>query len=169
MQSETSRQVAPLKLIVICAALCALSACAPAADQLEIEHEDGYKVSVKTNGQEQKNFDQERVHRVTVSPQEIARATKSMPAKVDLPFTVQTERDLRGRASGLRVTAVQSGGALGVAKGDILTSVGFTMTKSEKDLAKIYQELKTTKQSSLTLLRDGQYHKILYYADASSR
>ncbi|MCB0324678.1 MAG: hypothetical protein KDD69_13945, partial [Bdellovibrionales bacterium] len=52
---------------------------------------------------------------------------------------------------------------IGLQENDVLTAVGIRLVKRNQDLQALFADLQRDKQATLTLERNGQPHKILYY------
>ena len=158
--SEFSESFLMKLLLILLVCLC--SACAGRAKP-EVERlGEGYKVSVRTGGQDVSNFSEQLVHRILLSRSDFDSLVKDWPQ--GLPFTSKSEYDMRGNPSGLRITKVGSkqGPHLGLQQKDLVTAVGTTHTFTTRDMWQLFRELSISREATLTLVRQGKPHKILY-------
>ncbi len=162
------------KLLLASCCLFSFSACAllqpKSSSELQHKRTGEFKVSVSTDGEDVSNFKTPLVHRVSVTPQELRRYLSAERNALVLPFQARKVRDLKGGVKGIRVVKIISGKrtALGLLENDLLTAVGRKHLSGLQDLGKLFSQLQTEKQASLTLEREGKPHKILYYLDAAS-
>ena len=125
-----------------------------------------FHVSVNTNGRELKNFEEPLVHRIILSQVELELLKATPQNKLQLPFQGAKEFDNNGKISGLRVVQLDPLSklpTLGLQNDDIVTAVGLKLVSETSDLIELITSLQNTKQGSITILRAGIPHKILYY------
>jgi S1-C subfamily serine protease len=125
-----------------------------------------YKVSVRTNGAAVTNFNQELVHRVPIPEAAAKTGQRTPPGKGRLPFSAKAEKDQFGKIAGLRVTQVDAkappGAAFGLKNGDLVTAVGKKLATSPSDFRIIYEDILSKREASITVLRKGSPHKLLF-------
>lgn len=162
------------KLVFCVCSVFLLSSCAflqpdPSSD-FQQKRSGEFKVSVSTDGEQVSNFRTPLVHRVSVSPRELRAYLSEDRQALVLPFQARRVRDLKGGVKGIRVVKILSGkrSALGLIQNDLLTAVGRQHLSGLQDLGTLFTVLRTEKQASLTLEREGKPHKILYYLDSAS-
>ena len=127
-----------------------------------------FRVSVSANGAPVKDFNEQLIHRVIVNKKDLVLLSTSSVAG-SVPFTGKSERDHFGEIAGVRLTEIRTAKVLptlGLQDGDLLTAVGKKHTTSLDDLKQLAIDLiagsATEKRASLTLIRRGRPHKILY-------
>jgi hypothetical protein len=123
-----------------------------------------FQVTVKSDGKEVKDSNASLIHRVTLSPTELAtvgRLTKPESGTIRL----KRESDNRGGTIGLRIqlASPEQAKLLGLQNNDIVTAVGKTGATKLRSLEPLVQGLQAKKSETLTLIRGGKPHKILYY------
>ena len=151
----------PWGVLFVCL-LFALTACTSKKPPQIERGGEGYKVSVKSDGKEVKNFSQQLVHRVSLSRSEFDALIDDWPK--GLPFNSKSEYDSRGKPSGLRITQMRSATSphMGLQKADLVTAVGTTHTYKTRDVWQLFRQLSISREATLTLVRQGKPHKILY-------
>ena len=135
------------------------------------KREGDFKVSVASNGKAVSNFNEQLVHRVTLSPAELKKVFVKPPKDIRLPFTAQKIFDGRGGIKGVKVTNFRANGgssSFGLEENDIVTAFGRNHAKSPSDFWLLYQELMKESTATVTLERKGQPHKILFFSGKPS-
>jgi hypothetical protein len=127
-----------------------------------------FRVSVSSDGQPVTDFTQKLVHRITLSKSDLKRLAQSSNSQ-SVPFKGNLERDQQGKIAGLRITEIRTPEVLptlGLEDGDLLTAIGKKQPRSLSDLAQLALELASLtakdKTSSITVVRRGRPHKIIY-------
>jgi hypothetical protein len=132
----------------------------------DIERTSGFQVSVHSNGREVKNFEQELVHRTTLSRQaliELQRYAKNETLTVP-------RKDERGGFEGLKV---RSGvprpilDTLGLRSGDVVTALGTRKVEPSSSFEEYLLAIGSLSDSSLTFERRGVPHKVIYSIEGS--
>ena len=146
------------------AAIISFFACSGSAPVLEPVG-DGYKVSVRTNGEEVPANSPALVHRVSVSePQYETLRDLHRDGNVLDVIRTRTERDRRGSVAGLRVLSVPSGrsreATLGLRQGDMITAFSTEHAQHPRELYQFIEQLREQQRVSMTVLRQGVPHKI---------
>jgi hypothetical protein len=130
--------------------------------------EDSYRVSIKSNGVEQKDFNQQLVHRLSVKSSELKLMSANGQENLLLPFSFESSLDLSGNLSGLKIKSTKTYpgvNSLGLQPGDLITAFGLVKPNGRSDFWKLFVDLNKDKQASITLQRAGRPHKILYYVE----
>lgn len=179
MRSFTCKTGNRVTLILV-GITCVLSAlgCAPSASSL-IERQPvvqpkptgEFKVSVAVDGKSVNDFSTELVHRMQVTPQEVKRLAATLPKRVNVPFGSVPEVSFTGDSVGFRLTPKRSSSeslTLGLRAGDVVTAINKTHPSSVLDFRELISSLQSDKRASITILRSGEPHKILYYLVSSS-
>ena len=125
-----------------------------------------YKVEVYTNGRKLERVESELVHRVELSHSDVDFITANNSSSVPFGVRAVKEKDAKGEQVGFRVTALPQKGAiydLGLKVGDIVTAIGQKTSPKSSDLTTLFPTLKNKGSASLTVMRSGVNHKILYY------
>ena len=150
-------------VILLNAVLLSICACS-SRPQPQIERQsDGYKVSVKSDGRQVSNYSQRLVHRVTLQSTDLLRLTENGPK--GLPFSAKTNYDNNGKPAGVRVVKVttdKNAPRLGLQPKDLITAVEKSHTNSTNDMWQLFKALQKHRKATLTLVRGGKPHKILY-------
>ncbi len=136
---------------------CSLSG---SSDEPVVERQGAMKVSVLSNGQPLKNFEQELIHRVELDGPGVVRL-EEFAAREKI---VTPKRDARGGLMGLKVRVglpPEILKSLGVAGGDVVTAFGVRRAKTESSLGEFVNALHKSPESSLTFERQGVPHKVL--------
>lgn len=108
------------------------------------------KVTVSTSGKEVDDFEQDFIHRVTISSNTVSQISRFSQ--------VQESFDQFGKCVGLKLLADLP--ELSMLKGDILTAIGKRVIKPG-DRFLILRNQISNGQSSITFLRSGRAHKTL--------
>jgi len=127
--------------------------------------ERNFKVSVSAGGAEIENFEQRLVHRVALTPQQLNILARRGPGTLNVPFGSIGEFDREGNSMGFRLVASRDPARypnLGLRAGDVITAVGKRRASSVKDLWDVFNAVREDGTASVTLIRDGSPHKILY-------
>lgn len=99
------------------------------------------------------------IHRVMVRKE-------SLPKQVqDLPFDFVPIEDSSGRIRGLMVrekVQIFTDSVMGLAKGDILTSVDRTPVQSLREMRQLVDSIRYKGQSTATIERRGEPHKLFF-------
>lgn len=123
-----------------------------------------YHVSVYSAGNEVKDFGDRLVHYVTLSPADVEKLISDKGEAI-LPFDGIMEVDHKGQPSGFRIEQAFDRGRterLGFREDDIVTAIGRTRSTSIADMDKFVQALRENREETITIIRDGQPHKLLY-------
>lgn len=123
-----------------------------------------FEVSVKADGKAVSNHEQKLVHRVELAQKDLDQVMSTWPERLNIPFSSEAEKDVRGDVVGLRLS--WSGSALptlGLQDGDVLTAVGKRHAQNLRDLSGVIFALENRELASVTIERQGQPHKLLYY------
>ncbi len=127
-----------------------------------------FKVSVVTDGHQVKDFSHDLVHRVSLTPGEVDRMIAAWPAGFHQVTSTREEYDTHGKFMGLKIVGPAGPGTtvriLKLVDRDVITAVGLNKVKSEKDLLVLFQELKKSGYSTMTIERGGMPHKYLFYS-----
>lgn len=127
-----------------------------------------YKVSVRTAGGDIQNFESELVHRIYYRAAEFSALQADWPASLHKNLKGTPEYDTLGKPMGVRIVATfgrTSKDLLGFKIGDLITAAGTTHVSSLDQLDVFLKQLSDKKLASITLVRNGQPHKILYYLE----
>lgn len=128
-----------------------------------IIREGEFKVSVKSAGEEVEDFQTSLVHRIVLS-EEIRKLSAA-----ELPFELSLQRDFSGGLQGIKV-GDKSGqekaslAVIGLLDRDVITAIGRNMAKDVSQLSAFLKVLPhlSQEESSMTLLRRGQPHKVIF-------
>ncbi|MCB0360406.1 MAG: hypothetical protein KDD44_12245 [Bdellovibrionales bacterium] len=127
-----------------------------------------YRVSVSSEGREVRNPEAQLVHRVRLTAVQASNLQTSWRKRPESIWSGTAERDSFGEPLGVRIEALVGDGAtgdIGWRAGDLITAVGKLHTISTTDVGVLFEQLATTGSASVTLIRDGVPHKILYYVE----
>lgn len=127
-----------------------------------------YKVSVRTDGGDIKNFETALVHRMYYKPAELDALKHDWPDSFSKQLKGTPEFDTLGKLMGVRIVATSGASSkemLGFKLGDLITAAGTTHIGSLDQLDTVLSDLSAKRQASITLVRNGQPHKILYYLE----
>jgi len=146
-----------------------VSACSTAKskspDPVTVEKVHNYNVSVSTDGKPVNDFDKRLVHDVVVPAGALAAIGKYQ-SSLEVVFVSEPELDLRGSVVGVRLLGSRSGldpmTTFGWLKNDVITAVGLRHVRRVADLGALITQLQQQQAATLTLIRDGAPHKILY-------
>ena len=125
-----------------------------------------YRVSVYSDGREVKNFSQPLVQRVTLSSQDLLRFLSLRPEGFSQVFQTKVERDRSGSVRGFRLVAATEPSdyaRFGLQPGDIVTAIGAKRAESVSDFSELFSGLRARGRSSMTLERNYQPHKVIFY------
>ncbi len=128
--------------------------------------ESEFKVRVVSGGEVQRDLEQELVHRVELSKEDIRTALRSWPTSLQIPFSGKVQRDAQGELIGVNLSATTQTSMLprlGLEDNDLLTAVGKKRAESIKDLYFLFEALADKNFASVTVQRNGKPHKILYF------
>ena len=127
----------------------------------EMQRSGGFEVKVKANGHEVKNFEQDLIHRITLSREVLAELQHySRVEEIAIPG-----KDGRGTFQGLKVRKAVPPNILqnlGLQSGDVVTAFGIRNVQSDMSFMEFLLSLDALDDSSLTFIRKGQAHKVLY-------
>lgn len=125
---------------------------------------DGYQVKVTSNGRVVDDFEQRLVHRVDLPKQSALQMHQAIRQRKSLPFRANIERNLQGSISGARLQPPNSRvfELLGLLPQDLVTAVGKTQIRSLGDLQLLFSSLADSNEVSMTFIRKGRAHKLLY-------
>lgn len=162
--------------LLLAVALLNLSACSflgstdPVLEPVPAAKRDGqFKVSVSTDGKPVEDFKQPLVHRIRVRPAELRSISGAQGKAMSLPFNAKRVIDLQGKIKGIRVLNVRppyGTQVLGLQNNDLITAVGLRHVDHPNDFSLLFNQLRSEKQATMTLERDGKPHKILYYLES---
>lgn len=149
-------------LIGLSISLLTLNSCSfSSSPNPEIQRRGAFEVKVKSNGKEVKDFQQDLVHRKELSRGVLAELQDySKKAEITFPH-----KDANGNFQGLKVkkaTPPNVLSALGLLAGDVVTAFGMKRVEPDMSFMEFLLSLDALDDSSITLLRKGQAHKVLY-------
>ena len=124
-----------------------------------------YKVSVAVDGKPVETFREKRVHYMQLSPNDLRALGRHLPKRVNVPFGSVPEISAAGEMVGFRVVAKPGASramTMGLQEGDVVTAVNTAHVTSILDLKKLITALNNDKRASMTFLRNGEHHKILF-------
>ncbi len=163
------RQIIKAVIVVVVVSI-ELAGCAGLSKKSEDDSK--FKVSVQSSGKPVKDFSTPLVHRITVSKYDFNRYTRSkVGGKPEILTTFQPVHTAGPKSPvyGLKLIAVSGatgGSALGLQLNDIVTAVGPDHVVKSSDFQQLFQHLLKDKTVSVTLMRGGKPHKIIYYLDS---
>lgn len=130
---------------------------------------DPARFSVSVNGEPAAAYNSPLVHRVSMTERQLALLLPG-PRGLILPFTGTVHRDGAGAIMGVQLSGMRTGNypVLGLREGDIITAVNTTPARQIEDISELLHTLRAQRTASMTLLRTGRPHKILYYLEAGS-
>lgn len=147
-----------------------LAACAPSGSRQVMPSQPlpdrSFRVSVESGGKPIENFEENLIHRITLTDKDVDTALASPSGGLNLPFELTRELDSTGAIKGLRVVSIQPGRgslALGFRRGDVVTAVNKIHLKQPSELRTVFESMRERKLVSITLERAGVPHKILLY------
>jgi len=161
------------RIVLLLTLVVLLVGCAAKKPQpkLELVRSKGeYKVFVTSDGKTVDDFSIELIHRISLTRQEFGQYMKDWPKTLPLPFASRNEKDSRGNPSGVRIVQVNKKAGLhglGLQRNDLVTAVGTKHTYTSQDMWLLFKLLGEQQRATLTLVRDGKPHKILYSLDDS--
>ena len=124
-------------------------------------------VQVSMGGQKITDLDKQLIHRIEISSRTLDLLKPEGSNGLRLPFLVKKEVDQRGLVMGLKVFRSKEGPLsledLGLQERDLLTAIGTKLLTSAKDFELFVKILRNKRELSMTLERDFQPHKIIYY------
>ena len=137
------------------------TACSLSSAPNDIQHTGNFEVTVRSNGREVKNFNQELVHHLTMSRSSLAELQDySKREAIATP-----RRDSRGAFQGLKVrsqvprTVLQE---LGIMPGDVVTAFGTKKVEADMSFEEFLLSFDALDEASLTFERKGEAHKVIY-------
>lgn len=141
-------------------ALLFLTGCSSSAPH--IEQTGNYKVTVVSDGEEVKDFNNALVHRITLSDFqiEIMKEKFNQPEKIKL----KNEKSLAGDIVGVFPISsdVQLFRQLAFERGDVLTAVNRQRITAESFAKLFFESLKQNQETTMTIQRRGIPHKLIY-------
>lgn len=146
-----------------------ISSCAKTSEQRNYQIRQTGNVSVKVSmgGERVTDLEKQLVHRIEISAKKLDLIKAEGSAELHLPFLLKKEIDQRGLVMGLKVFQSKNSlltlEDLGLKERDLLTAIGTKILTSAKDFELFVKILRNRGELSLTLERDFQPHKILYY------
>jgi len=132
----------------------------PKPEPMIIEEQGGFRVSVKSNGREVKDFESDLVHHVLLNSGKVAEAKTELRA-----VSAQDAVDQFGKRYGFRISG--SSDTLGLRPRDIVTATGKKSAPTLEDLVTLVGTLpKGTAEAgeapiSFTFDREGRPHKTI--------
>lgn len=163
-------------LFVVCVISFSCAACAKPKYRIEapnshtdrksvIESSGEYEVTVSANGKQVKNHGRKLVHYVGIGRGDVDRiATSGQSGKFSAAGLVP-EVGPDQKVAGLRVGQPRDQlelSRLGLQPGDLITSFGMQHPSTEGSAIEFYRSIGDSKSASLTLLRQGEPHKVFY-------
>lgn len=148
-----------LLLFCLTFASCGLLSSSP--EPGEIERSGHFEVKVKANGKEQRNLQETLIHRRDLDAETLS-AVQSFSQRTEI---AEPRKDRQGGLYGLKVKkglpppVTQ---ALGLEAGDIVTAFGAKRVEADMSFMEYLLSLGALEESSVTLLRRGVPHKVLY-------
>lgn len=149
--------------------LLALTSCTKTVERrnYQIQSTGNIDVQVSMGGEKIADLEKQLVHRIEISPEKLDLIKAEGSTDLRLPFLLKKEVDQRGLVMGLKVfqskNELLSLEDLGLKERDLLTAIGTKLLTSAKDFELFVKILRNKGELSLTLERDFQPHKILYY------
>ena len=142
-----------------------LSSCATSTPKRKAQSpKRNYQISVKAGGTDLVNFEQQLVHRIEITRNELQSILITWPESLNLSFRSIGEYDKLGQAVGIKIidSSLNSSSAnLGLKSGDIVTSIGRKLPTSTRDFWPLLNELKQTGTGDISISRNGRANKIL--------
>lgn len=125
---------------------------------------DDFEVQVSAAGREVKDFQQPLVHRMTLSQDRVRFLHVDVIQRRALPFNAKVELDRRGVVSGVKIFPPKSlvAGELGIESLDLITAVNTKPVRALGDMQLLFKTLDEEKSATMTVIRRGQPHKLLY-------
>ena len=139
-------------------------ACSPTGPVLERDNGD-LKIQVKSGGKVVKNPETELVHRIDLSENDLNPVLTGSSKLKALGFKAKILRDAQGGISGILLdlrAENQNTQRFGLQHGDLVTAISGKLIGSEDDLETMFQQLQEQQKLSVTVMRDGEPHKLLY-------
>lgn len=125
-----------------------------------------FRISVAAQGEAVENPQQKLVHYIGLTSAQLERFTASDGVGLGSSRMVRVEYDARGEPAGLRVLrggAKGDLGILGLEEDDLLTAFGKKSASSPEDFRQFCRGLLQRQRDSMTILRRGVPHKLLYF------
>ena len=123
-----------------------------------------FEVTVTAQGDAVVQPERQLVHRITLSRGQLQELARMWPKKA--PVIAELENDQFGVVLGLRVTAVldpSHSSLLGLRLGDLITAIGKEHANQRQGMLMLLDTLAKVDKETLTLVREGQPHKIFYH------
>jgi general secretion pathway protein C len=157
-------------IIVSAVSITLLSACAlsqrdPAVEASPAARPHRFRVSVASGGKVVENPSDELVHRVAITPANMRAIINSSKDQGKVPLNGRAEYDNRGKPMGLRILQLNresSLSSLGLKEKDLVTAIGPRLVSEPQHILYLFDDLRKSKRSSMTIERSGKPHKILY-------
>lgn len=154
-----------MKKIKIIISLLIFTSCSSSINRRESLSDMHVKVSV--DGKSVDDIEQQLIHRVELKSAKVNLIKSGEGEQLNLPFLLKKEIDHRGLVMGLRV--IERGNKdlsindFGLRDKDLITAIGTKLVASAKDFELFVDVLKGRGEISVTVEREFQPHKIMYY------
>lgn len=133
------------------------------------ERTSGFQVAVYSDGKEVESTNQRLVHYFQVPAQVLSIVSREPNNGLNFAYSGETLKDSHGQIAGVKLKQKNDAyklPTLGLRPEDVVRAVGKRPTKSEQDLRYLITLLESERSATLTLTRQGEPHKILYYLDS---
>jgi len=127
-----------------------------------------FEVTVSENGKKVSDLSKQLVHRIGFSASELEDIFGTNSSEMEQSLSLRTQLDHLRRVTGLEVSGegrklTDEARELGLMNGDLVTAVGLSRVKNTVDFWQMYESLKKQGSATITLQRQGDAHKILYF------
>jgi type II secretory pathway component PulC len=142
-----------------------LTSCASRKFHNNLKHQE-YQVSVVSDGEPVKDFEQKLVLRVELPESVLDKINPPNSEIVNIPFNLTSKLDEFGEPMGVLLasqgTTVKNN-PLKLVEDDLLTAINQFHVRYVVDISYLFQSLRLDKRASITLQRYGKPMKIYYY------